>query len=231
MPTYQFYLNKFKITDTRSFHNDTLIAGLGLQINDKVFATTSAQLGDFDNGTFSFWEHKLGSIDGAIIGATDNITFLFQIYNNGHDHQPSINLLNGSLSQDLLKVNVHLDSLGVKKPFMLPDADGSVADAGPDQDPELDSDGNKLDTPSKVLDDILTGGLFSAFSYLFKSCDGPVAFSVFSSTGAQLEEMVNSAPNKVSTTMVTCNGKNLKLGSPCNSSGSNYIIDWIVQHH
>lgn len=240
MPIYQFYLNTCKITNTRSFIKDTLIVGLGVQVNNTVVSVVAHQIGNFDNGTFTFWEKGVTSIDQVLINPTDSVTFMYQIYNNGHDHQPDENLMRGTISQDLNNAMGQFqvrrqaqDKRGEVLPIVKGDPDtGNIADGetSATADPELDADGDVGSDPP-VQEDFFTGGLYSLFKFIFKSCDGPVALGVFSTTGADLEARIAKKGGQAVIASQTFSGKACKYGAPCNASGSDYVVTWIFQHH
>jgi hypothetical protein len=210
VPTFQFYLADFKITDTRSHHNDTLIAGLGVAVNGAIAGIQVAQMGDFNNGTYQFWEHKLDAVNNAVINPNDEVSFVFQMYNNGHNHKPNQAMLTEAIVKDLSTLQAQING-----------AHGSS--------------GNPGDFPSPDYSDasgaaFFTGGLYEMFKAIFGNCDGIVVGYGQSLMGSQLEASVNAGPGGVLKNSNIFNATTNGYGKPCNSSGSNYIVTWIVQH-
>jgi hypothetical protein len=103
MANYQFYLDSCEIMDTRSFHEDTIVAGLGCIVNQTVHnSTLAAQVGDHNNGKFTFWQQGLGSLDQVEIGDDDQFVFIYQLYNNGQAGRPSVADVQAYIDRDLL---------------------------------------------------------------------------------------------------------------------------------
>jgi hypothetical protein len=222
----QFYLDKCVITNTRSLHKDTLVAGLGVVLTKGTSASkpsvTCAKLGDHNNTTFSFWEKGLASLDNIGIDADTQVTFLYEIYNNGAKGHPDLDELQQQIG-DHLKLQAALNALNSSNP--------QLAEALVSQD-ELDKLKQQMSTPSAkslMFASVFTGGLYGAFYSLIDGCDGIVAAGTYSATGAVLSERIASSPNQVIVQTDTSNGKQNGWGAPCNPHGSNYVISWIAQ--
>jgi hypothetical protein len=233
MATYQFYLESFTITDTRSHHKDTLVAGFGVVVNSTIYGPLSAQLGDFNNGEYVFWQHGLGAIDNVPIKASDNVALLYHVYNNGKGGLPDIAALSAELRSRLVDVGKSSQETQLARSRIASEGKTDSGDAEFPPQPYFDDgfwtgeDGRGGD-PTLVRN-IFTAGLYSIIKYSYQNCDGPVAFGWLWTTGSALEKAIAAAPGQPLRTTKTTNAKALGLNSPCNSSGSNYIIKTIIQ--
>ena len=107
MPDYIFSLDTFEITDTRSTFDDTLIAGFSVWINGYDFGPVVANIGDFDNGTYSFSDHGMPRIGPVTVGPYDYAVLVFELFNNGKNGHPNIVELEEALRADLQRwVNI-----------------------------------------------------------------------------------------------------------------------------
>ncbi len=228
MPNLQFYLDTFKITDTRSHHDDTLVAGIGAYVNGKEFGPNTEQIGDFNNGTHSFSKHKLLPVTGVPVNPTDSVVVVYQIYNNGDHHSPNPNLLSGEIglaAQKLFSATIPAPKFG----------DGGSQQTGADANSKLSAypvdfpNADAGETSQPVLENVLTGGLYSLIKLAFKDCDGPVAMGGYVFKGAIILNALNAAADKTFHQSETFNAKKEGWGTPCNSSGSNYIVNWGVK--
>jgi hypothetical protein len=103
MALYKFYLESCEVMDTRSFHEDTIVAGIGVIVNRQVVGTPmAAPLGNHNNGKFTFWTKGLGSIDRVEIGEDEQFAFIFQLYNNGQAGKPTVSDVQAHIALDLL---------------------------------------------------------------------------------------------------------------------------------
>jgi hypothetical protein len=80
--SYTFTLNSFRITDTRSVHNDTDFVSVAVAIgNNKPITVPAKSMGDVNNGTYQV---NL-SIPHVSVAAGDKVAFSYAILNTGHD--------------------------------------------------------------------------------------------------------------------------------------------------
>ncbi len=230
-PLYQFYLDKCVITNTRSIHNDTLLAGLGVIVANGTEISppfiTCAKLGDHDNTTFQLWQHGLGSLDNIGIEPQATVTFLYEIYNNGAKGHPNAAELT-ELIGDHLKLQAATNALNASNPAL---AAALVTQQQLDQlKQQIAAEGANADVKSTTLaSTIFTGGMYGLFFSVIDGCDGIVAAGTYSATGATLTQRLASSPNNVIAQTDTSNGKQNGWGAPCNPHGSNYLISWIAQ--
>ncbi len=234
MARYQFYLEKFRITDTRSHHKDTLIAGFAVAVNSTIYGPLCAKLGDFNNGEYNFWEYGLGAIDNISITAADHVLFVYGIYNNGNESFGDAVALSMRLRSELLeatkrKVNIK-SSRNVPPGEKKSDYYYSDPVEGDDYADDFWTGEDGSGGDPTLVRNIFTGGLYSLVNYALTDCDGTVAYSSYSSTGKALQNSLSASPKQVLQLVKTTNAKQQKLGTPCNSSGSNYITTAIIQH-
>ena len=226
MSTYQFYLESCQIMDTRSFHEDTIIAGVGAIVNGVPLPSLAVQVGDHNNGSFAFWEKGLGSMDNVAIGTNDFFAFAFELFNNGHSHQPSVSDLQAFVDRDL--INAH-GSFGPWFPSSQPGnktaarTDLIVLVPGGDWNPDKQDHQDLIESES----DLYTGGIFSGLKAAIGGCDGPLGAGLIYGQGAALEQRIPAiGPLRISAQL---NAKNLGFDAPCNRAGSNYVVNIIVQ--
>jgi hypothetical protein len=226
---YQFYLDKCVITNTRSIHQDTLLAGLGVIVTNGTTVgspmITCAKLGDHDNTTFEFWQKGLGSLDKIAIGPQATVTFLYEIYNNGAKGHPNPAELR-QLIGDHLKLQAAMNALTASNPAL---AAALVTQQQVDQLQQQIASAGAGGKSATVASTIFTGGMYGLFYSVIEGCDGIVAAGTYSAVGAKLDQRLASAPNNVIAQTDTSNGKQNGWGAPCNPHGSNYLISWIAQ--
>jgi hypothetical protein len=225
-PLFQFYLDKCVITNTRSIHQDTLVGALGVLLTKGTSVSApyviTAKLGDHNNTTFAFWEKGLGSLDNIGIDADTQVTFLYELYNNGAKGHPNPDELKQEIG-DHLKLQAALNALQNSNPQL------AAALVNAQQLSQLQQHMSTLSASSISLADIFSGGLYGAFYSLIDGCDGIVAAGTYGATGTLLSERIASSPNQVISQTDTSNGKQNGWGAPCNPHGSNYLISWIAQ--
>ncbi len=178
MASYRWTLQTFRITDTRSHHDDTLIAGLAVSVNSVLYPPICAQMGDFNNGDHSFAQHGLKSLD-INANSDDAVQMIYQIYNNGNQKKPNLADLTAALTKDLDTINqARLVSLArveaaSKKPVTtntgaalkpLDDelgALGEVSEVG--LNPPQGEVVQLVNEPGAFWYDLFTGGLYTLF--------------------------------------------------------------------
>ena len=100
--TYTFTLTKFKITDTRSVHEDTDFVSVAVAVgNNPPVSLPTKSMGDLNNGTFTV---NL-SIPATAL-PTDSVSFSYGIVNSGYDKN--------TLEQDMKKAVSDAASKGAK---------------------------------------------------------------------------------------------------------------------
>ncbi len=257
MALYQFYLDSCEIMDTRSVHEDSILAGLGVIVNKEPHRPNQvAQVGDHNNGKFSFWQHGLGSLDQVEIADTDTFAFIFQLFNNGQAHRPNASDLDAYILRDLINASDQLlpvqnppppKAINLTMPNM-PKLGGLLGQTGalsfgqnsssispppmPNFNVLLPGKDWQYDGSFSSLayhdPNFLKGSLFSAIgSMVLSGCDGPLGCGLITGTGAELDKRIPTVgPLRLSAEL---NAKNLKLGAPCNPAGSNYVVNLIIQ--
>lgn len=230
-PLYQFYLDKCVITNTRSIHEDTLLAGLGVIVTDGTTVSppmvTCARVGNHNNATFEFWQQGLRSLDNIGIQPDATVTFLYEIYNNGAKGHPNADELT-QLIGDHLKLQAATNALNASNQAL---AAALVTQQQMLQLQQQISSANSNATAksTEAMATIFTGGMYGLFYSAIGGCDGIVAAGTYSATGATLVQRLASSPNNVIAQTDTSNGKQNGWGAPCNPHGSNYLISWIAQ--
>jgi hypothetical protein len=230
-PLYQFYLDKCVITNTRSIHQDTLLAGLGVIVTNGTEVSTPlitcAKLGNHNNTTLEFWQQGLGSLDNIGIEPQATVTFVYEIYNNGAKGHPNADELT-QLIGDHLKLQAAANALNASNPAL---AAALVTQQQLDQlQQQIAAAGANANAKSTAIaSTIFTGGMYGLFFSVIDGCDGIVAAGTYTANGATLDQRLASAPNNVIAQTDTSNGKQNGWGAPCNPHGSNYLISWIAQ--
>ena len=230
-PLYQFYLDKCVITNTRSIHEDTLTAGIGVIVTNGTEVSRPsiccAKLGNHNNTTFEFWQQGLGSLDNIGIAPQATVTFIYEIYNNGAKGHPNTDELT-QLIGDHLKLQAATNALNASNPAL---AAALVTQQQLDQlRQQLTAAAANADAKATTLaSTIFTGGMYGIFFSAIEGCDGIVAAGAYSASGATLDQRLASSPNNVIAQTDTSNGKQNGWGAPCNPHGSNYLISWIAQ--
>jgi hypothetical protein len=79
---YNFTLNSFRITDTRSLHNDTDFVSIAVAVGKNAPITVPTKpMGDVNNGT-----HTVNlTIPNVSVGPNDTVAFSYSIVNTGFD--------------------------------------------------------------------------------------------------------------------------------------------------
>jgi hypothetical protein len=245
MSNYKFTIQDFKITQTRSRHDDTLIAGYGISVNGLINPIQCAGMGDFNNGTHYPSKHHLGS-QTFEAGPTDRVVLVYFMINNGHDHKPNCATLAQNITtalqsgQAALAAKIAtpgaphpqrpLESSGKAPVPVRRDAEGADGD-----EPENgwvtngeNGNGGIYLSGSDWLN-IFTGGLYAFFNWIFADCDGPVAQGALATNG--LAAMIKKSPSQIYTQSDTITSSTYSYGKPsgCNSSGSHYVVTWTLQ--
>jgi hypothetical protein len=156
---YTFTLNSFKITNTRSLHNDTDFVAMAVAVgsNAPIILPTKS-MGDLNNGTYQVSM----SIPNVVVGAQQAVAFSYSIVNTGYDQN--------SVEQALKKAVSALAQKGAE-------AGAAAASTALGGDP---STGKAIaDAVGPTLIDKLT-------SVIFADCDGTVAGGKHVFSGAQL---------------------------------------------
>jgi hypothetical protein len=81
MPTIIFSLDSFRITETRSLHNDTDFISLCVTVGANAPVIQTRAMGNVNNGTY-----QVGLAVSAEVPADNTpVVFTYTILNNGHD--------------------------------------------------------------------------------------------------------------------------------------------------
>jgi hypothetical protein len=156
-----FSLDNFRITDTRSLHNDTDYATVSITVGSHPAVTKTVRVGDVNNGT-----HNVGLGASADVPTTGSVPVVFSyvILNNGH----------GDPSTVQKGVEAALSSLGSKAAQAAASAAGGAVGAVL---------GSELGTAIVPLIGTALGALAGWLvgevgSVLFANCDGVVAAGI-----------------------------------------------------
>src|SRR5579884_1228684 len=94
-----FQLNQFRITETRSLHNDTDYVTFSVRVGNKTYGPVQKRIGDVNNGT-----HNVGlTFDHVPFERSDKITIAYQIVNAGHADPNTFMSSLGSATQGLVE--------------------------------------------------------------------------------------------------------------------------------
>ncbi len=169
MPTIIFSLDSFRITETRSLHNDTDFVSVSMTVGNNPAVTQTKAMGDLNNGTY-----QVGLAVSAEV-PTDNtpVVLSYVILNNGHEQTDVQKGVEAALTA--------LGNAGVKAAST---AVGAAIGAAL---------GASLGTVAVPLIGTALGALSGwvvteVGSILFADCDGPVAVGVHVYTGEQLTQ-------------------------------------------
>lgn len=164
-----FSLDNFRITDTRSRHNDTDYVTIDIQVGTNDPVTRTQKMGDVNNGT-----HPVGLGIAAPIPPDLNVpvVFSYAIVNNGH----------GDPSKVQQGTEAALKTVGSQVAKAAASAVGGAIGA---------EAGAALGTAAIPLLGTALGALAGWLvgeigSVLFADCDGPVAAGVYVYTSSQL---------------------------------------------
>ncbi len=157
--TYTFTLTKFKITDTRSVHEDTDFVSVAVAVgNNPPVSLPTKSMGDLNNGTFT-----VNLAIPATALPTDSVSFSYGIVNSGYDKN--------TLEQDMKKAVSDAASKGAK---------AGLSAAG---DALIPGSGSIVSSVGSLATDWLIGKLLGI---VFADCDGPVAAGDHVYSGSQL---------------------------------------------
>jgi hypothetical protein len=164
---YTFTLNSFKITNTRSLHNDTDFVAMAVAVGSNAPIILPAKsMGDLNNGSY-----KVNmSIPNALVGSKQAVAFSYSIVNTGYDQN--------TVEQALKKA---VSALAQKAA----EAGAEAASTALGGDP----------TTGKAIEDAVGPTLIGKLtSVIFADCDGTVAVGKHVFSGAQLAaETANGA--------------------------------------
>lgn len=193
IPTFTFTLNSFKITNTRSLHEDSDYASIAVAVNKNPAVTSpSKSMGNLNNGTFPV---NL-SLPNIGVGPNDVVAFSYAIVNSGYNSD--------SVEQDLKKAAAALASKAATA--------GAGAVGGALGGPA----GSLLSMVGAEAFSWLLGELTGI---IFPNCDGPVAAGNHVYTGAQLaHQTANGA-----TLSATDNNPGTDSATGCGSNSQYYV--------
>ncbi len=206
--TYQFSLDNFKITNTRSLHKDTDYVSVSLAVGNRPPVTKTKAMGDLNNGTFNVGL----SFDNIQVGDNETAVFSYAIVNNGHASSSAV-------QSALQKATSTLASKGADAAAKVIGQEiGSVVGA---------SIGTAVIPIVGTALGALAGWLVSsAIGVAFANCDGPVAAGMHPLTAAQLKS--GTAGGKAITQTDHNPGTDSATGC---GSNSNYFVTWSVHAH
>jgi hypothetical protein len=203
---YSFALDSFRITDTRSLHEDTDYVSITLAVGAAAPITKVKYMGDVNNGTF-----KPGlTFDNVAVDPTVPVVFSYTIVNNGHGSKANVEKALEQAGTQLAQKAAQAASKAIGQEI------GSLLGA---------SIGTAAVPVVGTALGALAGWLVGEIgSVLFANCDGPVAAGVHVFTGAELA--AQTAGGKV----VTQTDHNPGTDSPhgCGRN-SNYFVTWSLR--
>src|SRR5690349_5190568 len=163
-----FSLDNFRITETRSLHNDTDYVSVSIKVGAKAPISSTRAMGDVNNGT-----HQVGlSVSADIPADNTPVVFSYVVINNGHSNH-------ATLEKDTEAALTALGNAGVKAA-----STAAGAAIGAALGASLGTAAVPLvGTALRALSGWLVGEIGSI---LFANCDGVVAAGVRIYTGAQL---------------------------------------------
>jgi hypothetical protein len=162
---YKFTLNSFRITDTRSLHNDTDFVSIAVAVGSNPPVTLpTVSMGDLNNGTYQV----NASIPNIAVAPGDKVAFTYAIVNTGYDKN--------TVEQDLSKAVACAAN----------NAAGKAGGAAGDYIGIGDTAGTAIGTAAGGW---LIGKLDAI---IFANCDGTVAAGDHAFTGAQLNQLVGA---------------------------------------
>ena len=186
--TYTFTLNSFKITDTRSRHEDTDFVAIAVAIgNNPPITSPTKSMGDLNNGTFQV---NL-SIPNVSVPAGSTVAFSYTIVNTGFDK----NTVEQDLSKAVGSAATAAASEGLKA------AGAAIPVVGP--------------IISVVGPPAAAWAIGKLEGIIFADCDGTVAAGDHVYTGAALANL--TAGNKVISATDENKGTNSPTGCGGNS--------------
>jgi hypothetical protein len=203
---YTFSMDSFRITDTRSAHEDTDYVSISLAVGSAPPITKTKAMGNLNNGTF-----KVGlEFDSVSVGSDMPVVFTYAIVNNGHGSQANV-------EQSLQKAGTQLAQKAAEAAAKAVGAEiGSALGA---------SIGTAAVPVVGTALGALAGWLVGEIGgFLFANCDGPVAAGVHVFKGADLASQTGGG--KVLTQTDHNPGTNSPTGC---GSNSNYYVSWSVK--
>jgi len=206
MRRYTFSLDSFRITDTRSRHEDTDYVSVSLAVGSAAPVTKTKAMGNLNNGTF-----EVGlTFDGVAVGGAVPVVLTYAIINNGHSSQADV-------EKSLEKAGTQLAQKAAEAAARAVGAEiGSVlgASIGTAAVPVVGTALGAL--AGWMVGEI--GGL------LFANCDGPVAAGVHVFTGSDLASKTGAGK------VVSETDHNPGTDSPTGcGSNSNYYVTWSIK--
>ncbi len=203
---YSFALDSFRITDTRSLHEDTDYVSISLAVGSAAPITKVKYIGDVNSGTF-----KPGlSFDNIAVDPTVPVVFSYTVINNGHGPKANVEKALEQAGTQLAQKAAQAASKAIGQEIggLLGASIGTAA---------VPVVGTALGT--------LAGWLVGEVgSVLFANCDGPVAAGVHVFTGAELAS--KTASGKVLTQTDHNPGTDSPHGCGRNS---NYYVTWSLR--
>jgi hypothetical protein len=196
---YTFTLNNFRITDTRSLHNDTDYVTISVAVNGQKPITLPAKsMGDVNNGT-----HQVNlTIPNVTVGQNNTVAFVYTIVNSGFN--------SNSVEQALQKIV----NAGAEKGA----GAGSTALCG-----LVTANPAVASTCGTVGTSAATWIMGKLDSILFANCDGTVAAATHGFTGSAL------AQGTANGAVISGTDDNKGTDSPTGcGANSRYFVSWTI---
>jgi hypothetical protein len=203
---YTFGLDSFRITNTRSRHEDTDYVSISLAVGSAPPMTKTKAMGNLNNGTF-----KVGlTFDNVSVGNNVPVVITYAIVNNGHGSQADV-------EKSLEKAGTQLAQKAAEAAAKAIGAEIGTALGASIGTAAVPVVGTALGAVAGWLVGQIGGVLFA-------NCDGPVAAGVHVFTGADLASKTSGGR------VLTETDHNPGTDSPTGcGSNSDYFVTWSVK--
>jgi hypothetical protein len=203
---YTFSMDSFRITDTRSRHEDTDYVSISLAVGSAPPMTKTKAMGNLNNGTFNVGL----TFDNISVASNVPVVFSYAIVNNGHSSQADV-------EKSLEKAGTQLAQKA---------ADAAAKAIGAEIGSAL---GASIGTAAVPIVGTALGAVAGWLvgeigGALFANCDGPVAAGVHVFAGADLASKTSNGQ----VLMETDHNPGTDSPTGCGSN-SNYFVTWSVK--
>ena len=205
---YRFSLDNFRITDTRSVHEDTDYVSVTLVVGKNPPVTKTKAMGNLNNGTYAVGL----TFDNVAVDAGVPVVFHYTIINSGHKSQADI-------ESSLQKAGTQLAQKAVEAA-----AKAIAGEIGSSLGASIGTAAVPvIGTALGALSGWLVGNLVGI---AFANCDGPVAAGVHVFNAGDLA--AKTAGGHVHTETDHNPGTDSPHGC---GSNSNYFVTWSIASH
>jgi hypothetical protein len=204
---YSFLIDSFKITNTRSRHEDTVFVSASVAVGHEQPQTQTKRMGNLNNGTYN---PKI-TFAGIEVDDNDKVVISYTILNNGHKDPNAVEKALGQAASALAgkAAQAAASAIGGEIGSALGASIGTAV---------VPIVGSAIGALSGWVVGEVGGALFA-------NCDGVVAAAVHPFTGAQLRAAV--ANGKAMENTEHHPGTDSPVGC---GSNSQYDVTWSVHH-